>query len=421
MSALARYLLDCGKKVAGSDTYNGDYVKDLQRSGIEVCIGNQRESVAEYDVVVYTDAIQENDIQLCEARALGKLVVSRGQFLYEVSRDFKNVIAVSGCHGKTTCTAMLAHIFVAANKKFCVHIGGKDLKYGNYYGCGKDYFITEACEYKKNFLLLKPDTAVVLNSRPDHIECYGSEENLKRSYSQFSESANIKINLYGDIEAGGLTFGFDKNADYCAVNIAESDGYYSFKVFEGGVELGKICLNIYGKHNILNALAAVAVARSAQISFKAIQSGISDFKGVERRFETLGVQNGVKYIADYAHHPDEIRASLRTAKKVTSGKIFVVFQPHTYSRTKNLMKQFIKVLSAQNNLLIYRTYAAREYYDDAGSALTLAQRIKKSRYGDNRQDIVDFISKTCKGDTVLFIGAGDIYDIAKEIVKNLYS
>lgn len=419
MSALAKYLLDCGKFVAGSDICGGDTVDELRGEGISVCTGSGRESIADFDAVIYSDAIPENDIQLGEARSLGKFILSRGQLLSEISKSFGRVIAVSGCHGKTTCTAMLAHIFSAAGKGFCAHIGGKDLKFGNYYRCGSDYFITEACEYKKNFLLLKPDTAVVLNTRPDHLECYGSEENLKLCYSRFLCGAEGKISLYKDIATDGLTFGFDKNADYYAGNITETDGFYSFKVFEKGCELGNVCLKVYGKHNILNALAAIAAARSEKISFTDIQAGLSSFEGVERRFETLGESGGVRYIADYAHHPDEIRASVRTVQRLAKGRLFVVFQPHTYSRTKNLMKQFIKVLSNLNNLLIYRTYAAREYYDDAGSALTLSQKIKKSRYGDDAKDIAEFISRASAGDAVLFLGAGDIYDIAKKVVGGM--
>lgn len=418
MSALALYLADCGKTVAGSDIADSAYVEKLRSKGIRVTLEYGAESVADFDVIVYTDAIRENDIQLIEALRLDKKIISRGQLLYEISRDFRCVIAVSGCHGKTTCTAMLAHIFDAAERDFCVHVGGEDIKFGNYYKRGKDFFITEACEYKKNFLLLKPDVAVVLNSRPDHLECYGSEAELKNSYISFADSAAVKIGLYGDVNIGGLTFGFDKNADYSARKISEEGGYYSFSAFEGDCELGAVILGVYGKHNILNALAAIAVARSAQIPFNKIQCGLLSFSGVERRFEKIGVINGAQCIADYAHHPDEIRASLRTAKKITRGKIYTVFQPHTYSRTRLLFRQFIKVLSTQNNLLIYRTYAAREYYDDAGSALTLSQKIKKSRYGDNGRDIEDFISSAGEGDTVLFLGAGDIYDIAKSVIEN---
>lgn len=417
MSALAKHLALKGKKVAGSDLCDSVFVRELQAAGIDVEVGEQRRSVEDFDVVVYTDAIRDNDIQLEEGRRLGKILLSRGQLLYEISRNFSEVIAISGCHGKTTCTAMLAHIFLAADKKFCAHIGGRDLKLNNHFYCGTDYLITEACEYKRNFLLLKPDTAVILNSRPDHLECYGNEEELKKCYLQFADSAEVKVSLYGDV-GGGLTFGYDKNADYHARNIAEYGGKYSFDAYEGDCKLGRMNLSVYGKHNVLNALAAIAVARSAQISFKDIREGLATFAGVERRFESIGTVNGAECIADYAHHPDEIRAALRTARKLAEGRLFTVFQPHTYSRTKLLMKNFVRVLAPQNNLLIYRTFAAREYFDDAGSALTLSQKLKKSRYGEDVRDINDFISNARKGDVVLFLGAGDIYDIAKEILKN---
>lgn len=416
MSSLAKFLFNHGKKVEGSDICDSVFTDDLRKNGIAVSVGS-RPSIKDFDAVIYTDAVRDNDLQLCEARQLGKPLLSRGQLLYEISKNFKNVIAVSGCHGKTTCSSMLAHIFKVADKKFGAHIGGRDLDFGNYFYNGNDYFITEACEYKKNFLLLKPDVALVLSSRADHLECYGSEEELKKSYSHFAGAANVKICLYGDIDLGGLTFGFDKNADYSARRICEENGRYSFTAYEGDCELGRISLNVYGKHNILNAVAATAAARSAQISFRDIRQGLSEFRGVERRFENIGNINGATIIADYAHHPDEIKVSLRAAKKITSGRLFVVFQPHTYSRTKNLFRQFVSVLSPLNNLLIYRTYAAREYYDDAGSALTLSHHIKKSRYGDSVQDITDFILKAAEGDTVLFLGAGDIYDIAKEAIK----
>ena len=421
MSGLAKYLLLLGKKVSGYDAVANEYTEELKSCGAEIFIGEPAESVSGYDLIVYTDAIKDNDVRLSEARKLSKNVLSRGQLLYEISRDFKKVIAVSGCHGKTTCCAMLAHIFSAAGKKFAAHIGGKDLTFTNFYYCGNDFLITEACEYKKNFLLLKPNVSVVLNSEPDHLECYDGEDELKKSYLHFADCADVAISLYCDLPVcGGLSFGFDKSADFYAKNIRSGGGAFSFTVYERGRELGSVNLNVYGKHNVLNALAATAAARYAGIPFEFIRDGLSSFSGVERRFENIGSVNGAECIADYAHHPAELRATIRTSKKLTDGKIFVVFQPHTYSRTKNLFKQFVKVLAPLNNLLVYKTFAAREYFDDAGSALTLSQSLKKSRYGDSPQDIADFISKAQKGDVVLFLGAGDIYGIAKDVLKSRF-
>lgn len=416
MSGLAKYLLNSGKRVGGSDVCANEYTEELINNGAAVNFDNLPYDIDEYDLVVYTDAISENDSRLVRAKDLSKPVIPRGQFLYEISKYFNSVIAISGCHGKTTCSAMLVHIFAAAGKKFTSHIGGKDLKYSNFYSCGNDYFITEACEYKKNFLYLKPDVAVILNSDADHIECYGSEEVLKAAYIDFANKANKVVALYCDLPLKPvISFGFDKSADYCAQNIKAINGVCIFDVYEKGVKLGSIMLNIYGKHNVLNALAATAVARNYGISFEEIRAGLNDFKGVERRFEKLLDNDGVAYYADYAHHPNELRASLKTARNITKGKLFVVFQPHTYSRTKLLFNDFINVLSPLNNLMVYKTFAAREYFDDAGSALTLSQNLRKAHYGDAVADIKDFVSEAAKGDTVLFLGAGDIYFIAKQI------
>lgn len=414
MSGLAKYLLSIGKTVGGSDEVENDYTKRLTEMGAKIDYSKTEYGVENYDLVIYTDAIHENDLRLNYAKSLKKEVMPRGKFLREISRNFKTVIAVAGCHGKTTCTAMLAHIFSAAGKKYAAHIGGNDVKFGNFVYCGEDYFITEACEYKKNFLLIKPDIAVILNSDADHLECYNGIEDLKNSYKTFGESATCAITLYCDLPISAFCdFGFDKSACYYAENIKTYNGQITFNVVERGVPLGNIKLNAYGKHNVLNSLAAVAAARAADIDFCQIKEGLESFCGVERRFENIGKVNGADCIADYAHHPNELRAVIRTAKKFTSGKLYVIFQPHTYSRTKNLFGEFVKVLSPLNNLMIFKTYAAREYYDDSGSALTLSAALKKSCYADSIYDVVNFMRQARYGDTVLILGAGDIYFTAK--------
>ena len=199
MGGLAKYILSRGKKVGGSDNVAGIFTEELIKLGAKVEIAERKGSVKFYDVVIYTDAVKDTDTRICEARNLSKEIISRGQFLYEISREFGKVIAVSGCHGKTTCSAMLTHIFAVSGKKFASHIGGGDIAYSNFYYCGNDFFITEACEYKKNFLLLKPDIAVILNSDADHLECYGSEAELKRAYLRFADSAGIAVTLYRDL------------------------------------------------------------------------------------------------------------------------------------------------------------------------------------------------------------------------------
>ncbi len=419
MSALAKFVLSMGKIVAGSDIGGSVYIDELISCGISVDLSNNKKSIEDYEVIIYTDAIKPADKQLAEAKEKNKVILSRGRLLYEISRNFDTCIAVSGCHGKTTCTAMLAHILNAANVGFGLHVGGRDLKFSNAYYSGNSYFLTEACEYKKNLLLLKPDISVVLNTDPDHLECYGTAENLLNAYKSFIDCANIKVALFGSInDSKTKTFGFDTSADFRAENCKCNLGKYSFDVLHKTQLLGNVSLNVYGKHNILNALAAVAVSISAEVPFEAIKAGLQEFSGVERRFELLGEYNGAKVIADYAHHPDELFATIKTANEIGGRKLFVIFQPHTYSRTKNLFNEFINVLMPLERLLIYRTFAAREYFDDSGSALTLSQHIKKSRYGDDERDICDFLSECQDGDIALVLGAGDIYDICKKIVKN---
>ena len=417
MSGLAKYLLSLGKKVGGSDNAANAYTEELAASGAEISIFPEIKNIENYELIVYTDAVSENDVYLNEAKKSDKTIISRGKFLYEISRNFNKTIAVSGCHGKTTCTAMLTNIFHAANKNFTAHMGGNDLNFSNFYSGGNDFFITEACEYRKNFLYLKPDIALILNSDADHLECYGSKEALKQSYIDFASAADVGITLYKDLNLPfGYTFGFDKNADFCAKNIRVSNGIQHFTLCEGGAETIEIGLNALGKHNVLNAVAAAAAARCSGIGYDKIKEGLFAFKGVERRFERIGMYNGADAIADYAHHPNELKAVIRTAQKLTEGRLYIIFQPHTYSRTKLLFNEFVRVLSQQSNVMVYKTFAAREYFDDAGSAYTLSLALKKARYGEGIQDVKNFLSGCRSGDLILFLGAGDIYFLAKKIL-----
>ena len=415
MSALAKILRSIGKTVGGYDKVSGVYTEDLQCDGVKVEIG--RGNLSDYEAVVYTDAINDSDPLIIQARKLGKKLVSRGRLLREVSKMYATTIAVAGCHGKTTCSSMLAHIFGAAGKGFTAHIGGRDIDYANCHIAGYDYFITEACEYKRNFLYLEPTIAVILNSDADHLDCYGSVENLKKAYAQYAGNSKKTIKLYGDLpDVKAITFGYDDRADYYAKNIRGKGGKYSFTAYKRGCPLGKIALNAYGKHNVLNALAAIAAASEVKLPFWAISAGLQSFKGVERRFEFIGTVNGATCIADYAHHPNEIKAALKTARQLCNGNLYIIFQPHTYSRTKLLFKQFVRVFGSEKKLLIYKTYAAREYFDDAGCALTLSKALSNSVYADGMQGICDFLMGAKKGDYVIVLGAGDIYDIAKILV-----
>ena len=419
MSALAKILKCMGKDVRGYDRVRSEYTDRLTAAGIQVDFGGDCGAIDGCDVFVYTDAIKGGDARIAHAVETNKLILSRGRLLAELSGLFGRTIAVAGCHGKTTCTSMLAHIFCCAGKNFTAHIGGNDRAFGNAVFNGCDYFITEACEYNKNFLLLDPDVGIILNCDADHLECYGGYGELIESYGKFAQSSAKSVVLSGDAVRGDVTFGIGSGCDYSAVNIISRGGRYSFEISERGTGICRVGLKVYGRHNVLNALAAAAAARSCGIRPDAVEDGLNRYPGTERRFESLGRVNGAEVIADYAHHPREIAALLRTAREITKGEIYIIFQPHTYSRTKNFFDEFVSVLSGVSNLLIYKTFAAREYFDECGSAFTLSCAIKNSRYAESEREILGFLSRAGSGDKVFVLGAGDIYFIVKKLMGEL--
>jgi len=428
MSALAKLLRCTGYQVSGSDAVCSETVETLQRSGIFVRVGKFEgeacEALKNAEIVVYTDAVSKTDGELAYARTAKKILLKRGELLALVSQKFSFLTAVAGSHGKTTCTAMCAHVLKAVRVPFAAHIGGEDARFGNFYINGFEHFLTEACEYKKNLLSLTPDRAIVLNVDLDHMECYDGEEDLINTFRTFCQKAKTAFVCADDKRSEKLgdfpTFGI-KNpfADYRAVDLKQTGERYSFTVAEYGRELCRIRLSCVGFCNVYNALATFSTMRSYGFDAHEIAHGIESFTAVKRRYEEIGKFRGGSFICDYAHHPKEIASTVATAQKATKRRLFVVFQPHTYSRTKLLMEEFVKVLSPIRNLVIYQTYAAREKYDVEGSAQTLSQRVG-SIYVENVVALKTFLDKSVKeGDEVLFLGAGDVYYVAKFVLKEL--
>ena len=424
MSGLALFLQKQGFCVAGSDIAAGSMTAKLEEEGIRVHYGHAPERIGIADAVVVNSAIAEDDVELAEARRRNIPVYSRAELLHLVAACFENSVGIAGCHGKTTATAMCAHVLEECSGCCSAHIGGEDFDYGNFHFGGDKYFVTEACEYKGNFLKLEPNLAVVLNTDKDHLECYGSAENLRAAYAEFARRADGAI-VCGEDEIvnmvrPSLTFGMSDEFDVSASNVRSSGGKYSFHLRICGEVFDKVKLNVYGKHNIYNALAAAAVAEYYGYPPSFAAEGLKKFRGIRRRFEPLGRLNGAELIADYAHHPREISASLHTAEEICGGRLFVVFQPHTYSRTKLLFGDFVSVLSGVENLVIYKTYPAREYFDADGSALTLSEHLPNSLYIESVRELEIYLRCSLgAGDVALFLGAGDIYFAAKQIVRNL--
>lgn len=427
MSALAKYLSTCGYAVVGSDARKGEETEALAFYGVKTFIGvdGERKELAEADLVVYTDAIPQEHTELKKARELCKKILSRGELLELVCDCFPHVVSVAGSHGKTTCTSICAHILKSTGVPFTAHIGGEDSLFGNFHSTGREYFVTEACEYKRNLLKIRAQTAILLNIDRDHMECYESEADLIDCFSRYAHAAQTAFVCADDPNCLSLgdfpTFGIENPlADYRATELRANGERYSFTVEEYGKALCRVRLNAIGKCNVYNALAAFAAMRSFGFNEREIRRGVETFRAVKRRFERLGEYHGASFICDYAHHPREIASTIATAQGVCKGRLFVVFQPHTYSRTKLLMREFVNVLRGVENLMIYKTYSAREKYDVEGSGEALAETIGSCLYSENVYVLKTWLKKTLKeGDVALFLGAGDIYFAAQYLLKEL--
>lgn len=427
MSALAKFLSTQGYCVSGSDAVKSEQTDALAFYGIKTFLGEdaERELLISADIVVYTDAIRQDNKELQTARRLQKRIYGRAEFLGLICKEFANVIAVAGSHGKTTCTSMCAHTLKSLNASFTAHIGGEDCEFGNFCFYGLDYFITEACEYKKNLLQISPDVGVLLNIDKDHMECYGNVEALTDTFRQFCAQSKTAFVCADDERCKNFqkfpTFGIQNLlSDYRATQIRRNGERYSFVVEEYGKPLCRVRLKAVGYCNVYNALAAFAVMRSFGFHEKEICSGLESFTAVKRRFEKIGEYRDASVICDYAHHPREIRSTIKTALGVCRGELYVVFQPHTYSRTKLLLDEFVDALRPIKNLVLYKTYPAREAYDETGSAKTLARAVGNCLYVENVYALKTWLKKTVKdGDTVLFLGAGDIYYIAQYLLREL--
>ena len=425
MSALALLMKKWNKTVTGSDREESEKVILLRQKGIKVETGVVT-NIHDTDLVVYTDAIGLDNVELNKYREEGYPCMARGAFLEQVCQQFDKVIAVAGSHGKTTTSAMLAHIILSAYPS-TLHLGGEDSTYGNFCSTGKEYFITEACEYKKNIEKITSDIAVVTSLDLDHTDCYKNLEDMKYSFEKFVNKAQKTIilweNVFLDIQNKHVELvrvGFGADCEVFCFGLKKTSNGYTFHVRNGRQYVGKFVLNVHGEYNVKNALCAIAVCLQYDIPFNIIYDGLKSFSGVKRRDEKIGEINGVSVIADYAHHPTEIVQSIRGIKE-RFNKVLCVFQPHTYSRTIGLMEEFSQCFSGVNNLIIYRTYPAREKEDVRGNETALFRKVKlkNKQLALNRKDLMILLEENIvNADVALILGAGDIYDIIKEYLHN---
>lgn len=418
MSALALFLSERGFCVAGSDKTQSKTTDRLTEKGIRVYIGHDKNNLELTDLVVYSSAISDDNEELKYGKENKIACISRARLLSLISDCFSVRIGVAGCHGKTTVTALLAHVLRAANFQFTAFIGGDDLVFGNYCNFGKTYLLSEVCEYKKNINLFNPDISVVLNIDNDHLDSYdGNILEIKKTFQNFIARSTLSVCPEHLSDEKSIVFGL-QNGDYTARKIKLTDKGITFTANEHGKKLDVFKCKLRGECNVKNALAVIAVARTLKISVADIKKGFETFNGIARRDEIIGKINNATVIADYAHHPTQLLTRISDYKKLCNGRLIVVFQPHTYSRTAILFDDFVKVLADCDNLYLFKTYAAREKFIREGSALRLCKSIPKSLYFENFDDLFERLKKdVLPSDTVLILGAGNVYDKFKKMLN----
>lgn len=442
MSAIAQMLKINGYNVTGSDIMPSEQTEILLREGIEVKIGNHPEMVKNAELVIYTAAIKETDPEYQMAESLNIPKIERAIFIGILTKQYKNSIAISGTHGKTTTTSLISNAFLEAQLDPTIQVGAylKDIN-GNYKIGNSNYFIFESCEYKDSFLKFYPYVDVILNIDKDHLDYF---ENMDSIISSFEKSTdNIDENGYLVINADDenskrvveyvnrkneengrnikiITFGKKENnndADYQLISSSFYETTSKFKVLEKktGIET-TVNLNVLGLHNVLNALAAFAVGRIFEIEESVLAKGLERFTGASRRFEYKGRVNGAKIYDDYAHHPTEIMALANSVSKLQHNNIYAIFEPHTYTRTMALKDEFADALALFDNIIVTKIYAAREVDTNeiSGQDIVniLLEKNKNAMYIEKFRDIEKYIKKTVeKGDIVLTVGAGTITNL----------
>ena len=436
MSGLAEILLQEGFAVSGSDAHESELTARLQSKGATIFIGQRAANIPEKtEVVVYTAAIHPDNPEFAEAVRRQIPILTRAELLGEMMRNYHQAVAVSGTHGKTTTTSMLTEILLAAGEDPTISVGGMlDSIGGNIRIGGPELFVTEACEYTNSFLSFFPTIEIILNVEADHLDFFKDLDDIRHSFRLFAEklpeSGLLIINgeiayleeLTKDLPCRIVTFGDSENSTYRAENIVY-DQYArpSYDLIVNGKKEDHISLGVTGRHNVWNFLAAIGAARELGIPMEAVKKGLAGFSGPHRRFEKKGELGGITIIDDYAHHPQEIQATLSAAANYPHKRLLCIFQPHTYTRTKALMDEFAQALSAADEVILADIYPARETDNLGISSQDLAEKIRERgtsvHYFPSFDEIERFILQHCiNGDLLITMGAGDIVKVGERLL-----
>ena len=445
MSGLAQILLERGFTVSGSDRESSELSRKFESAGCKISYPQSADNIDDsINLVVYTAAIHPDNPEYAEVVRRNIPMLTRAELLGQIMTNYKVAINVAGTHGKTTTTSMITEILLTASADPTISVGGIMPAINGNIRVGKsDLFVTEACEYTNSFLSFNPTLNVVLNVKEDHLDFFKDINDIRNSFRRFNmllpKDGVLVINsdiddyaeLYEGCDCKVITFGSNPAAsDYSAKEIEFDDyGSCSYILLKAGKEVMdekgepyRIHLSIPGEHNVYNSLGAIAACEETGIAMKNIAEGLHKFTGTDRRFQKRGEFNGVTVIDDYAHHPDEIKATLESAKHYPHRSIWCVFQPHTYTRTKALMGDFAEALSMADHVVLAKIYPARETDNLGISSATLQDEIVKINpdctYIDNFSDIAKFLEKNCiNGDLLITMGAGDVNKIAEMLIK----
>lgn len=442
MSGIAVVLKKAGFEVTGSDRTYGDMTNILEENGIPVFIGSNAELVKDADVVVYTSAISQHDSEFVKAKSLGIPTIERAKFLGMLLKNYEIPICIAGTHGKTTTTSMTSLIFMDAGYDPNVQVGAKHKKLGdlNYRIGESEYFILEACEYVDSFLNFPHHTATILNIDEDHLDYFSGIEEIKNSFKKFilnikkngilvmnkddKNSMEVLKDILPELQNKNIsvyTFSLsDPTADVYAKNIScNIKGFYSFDITDKKTsKTYSYYLTVPGIHNVYDALASITTAHAHGIEFSKMKKTLSEFCGAKRRFELKqDLGNNILVYDDYSHHPTEVKATLSAAKQKHPNKIIAVFQPHTYSRTKELLDDFASAFFDADIVIVPDIYAAREIDDGSISSKDLVNKLKEqgvnAMYIKDFNEIVDYVRSIAKpNDIILTLGAGDVTKIS---------
>lgn len=432
MCPLAEILAKRGYSLSGSDNNESETLDRVRAMGIPVAMGQKAENIdpARMDMIVYTAALLPDNPELVAAEASGVPTYTRAELFGAITRKYKECVGVCGTHGKTTTTAMIVHILLESGLDPSAVIGGRlPLTGTNGVVGSSDTIICEACEFKNTFLSLSPTCSVLLNVDDDHLEFFGSMENLRAAFRKFCEMSrtviyniddeNTRLALDGIQGKTLLPFGESENAVYRISDIEKNKAFASFCITENGVKR-RVSLKIPGLHFVWDAAAAYAAARYCGASPEQCVAAIGTFEGAGRRFETLYNKNGIRVVDDYAHHPTEIRVTLEAAMEMGFERVWAVIQPFTYSRTKMLFDDFVEVMKIPDRVILTQIMGSREVNTVGVYSSQLAEKVPGAEVFDTFEEIADHLYKNVRpGDMVITLSCGDVYKIAKLLIKKL--